>query len=150
MTPQKEELARRIREAAEADGPPEKVANEETRDLSIDLEEHRIWFDVKVLQDQFVQIQQNHNLRVSYTGRIYRLVVTWLGCVVACVLLAGFGCWGFRLSDAVLVAFITSTTVNVVGLFVLVAKWMFPSGNADPQHKDLISSSQSMRSKPRN
>jgi len=29
--------------------------------------------------------------------------------------------------DKVLIAFITSTTINVVGLFVVVAKWMFPT-----------------------
>lgn len=149
MTFPDNDLARVIREAAEADRPKDRVSPDENRDLGIDLEEHRIWFEVKVLQDQLGQIQKNHDLRVSYTGRIFWLVVGWLVGVVLCVMLAGFGGWGFRLSDAVLVAFITSTTVNVVGLFVLVAKWMYPSGSADTQHKDLISSSLSMRSKPK-
>lgn len=35
-----------------------------------------------------------------------------------------------RLAYTVLVAIITSTTVNVVGLFVLVAKWMYPANSS--------------------
>jgi hypothetical protein len=41
---------------------------------------------------------------------------------------SGFGYKSFELPDGVLIAFIASTTVNVVGLFVLVAKWMYPAG----------------------
>jgi hypothetical protein len=33
----------------------------------------------------------------------------------------------FELSDAVLIALITTTTVNVLGLFYIVARWLFPS-----------------------
>jgi hypothetical protein len=37
-------------------------------------------------------------------------------------------CWRFyfTLSDKVLIAFITSTTASVIGIFIIVAKWLFP------------------------
>lgn len=35
-----------------------------------------------------------------------------------------------RLAYTVLVAIITSTAVNVVGLFVLIAKWMYPANSS--------------------
>jgi hypothetical protein len=36
----------------------------------------------------------------------------------------------FKLSDTVLVSFITSTTVSVLGLFMVAAKWLFPSSES--------------------
>ena len=51
----------------------------------------------------------------------------WLVCVSVAVFFTGFSYKDFSLSGKVLIAFITSTTINVVGLFVVVAKWMFPT-----------------------
>ena len=45
--------------------------------------------------------------------------------------LTGFAVWGFNITDTVLVAFIISTTANIVGLFVLVAKWMCTANSPD-------------------
>jgi ABC-type Fe3+ transport system permease subunit len=39
----------------------------------------------------------------------------------------------FKLSDTVLVSFITSTTVSVLGLFMVAAKWLFPSAEKAPK-----------------
>lgn len=126
---------------------PSSTDLDEQPDLSIDLEESRIEFQLDCLYQEFKHLNDNHNLRLSYTGRIYGLVVAWLVCVVGCVAMAGFSAWGFRLSDTVLVAFITSTTVNVVGLFVLVAKWMYPSGR-EGESKSLESRAAEIRRKP--
>jgi len=43
------------------------------------------------------------------------------------------GCWRFQfaLSDKVLIAFITSTTASVIGIFYVVAKWLFPAPPPD-------------------
>lgn len=39
-----------------------------------------------------------------------------------------FWCWcgSFKLSDSVLIALIGGTTVNVIGLFLVVANYLFP------------------------
>lgn len=97
-------------------------------DFELDLEEHKLEFRVACLQHDFLELQANHLLRLSYTSRIYWMVIGWLACVVACIGFSGFGAYGFKLSDAVLIAFLSTTTVNVIGLFVLVAKWMYPTG----------------------
>ena len=62
----------------------------------------------------------------THTGYSVLLCV-WLSFLAICLLMAGLGCWGFKLSDNVLIAFIASTLINVLGLFVVVAKWMFPN-----------------------
>lgn len=130
MNPSGEDLAKIISAAAEAEASPlpQELTADVSPDLGIDLEEHRLQFQINCLNQDLQELKDTHGLRVSYTGRIFWLVVAWLACVVACVVLSGFQLWGFRLPESVLIAFITSTTVNVVGLFVLVAKWMFPSG----------------------
>jgi hypothetical protein len=108
---------------------PESAAEGSSPDLGIDLEESRLQFQLDCLDTQLRQLNDNHRLRLSYTGKIFWLVVAWLAAVVLSVALSGFNCGGFRLSDGVIIAFITSTTINVVGLFVIVAKWMYPSGS---------------------
>jgi hypothetical protein len=70
-------------------------------------------------------------MRLAYASKIFVLVVTWLIGVAIAVLWTGFGGVNdraFYLSDKVLIAFISSTTINVIGLFFVVAKWMYPSG----------------------
>jgi len=98
-------------------------------DLSMDLAEHQLFFQVENLKQELKEAKDTHALRLGYAGRIFWLVCAWLICVAIAVFMSGFSYNDFKLSDKVLITFITSTTVNVVGLFVVVAKWMFPSGN---------------------
>jgi hypothetical protein len=61
------------------------------------------------------------------------LIVCWLVAAEGIVVLAGFSACGFALSEKVLIVLITSTTANVLGLFYVVAKWLYPS----PSEKDI-------------
>lgn len=147
MTTKPEDLAKIVSDAAAVEIPaPSSPEEEALPDLSLDLEEHRLSFQIECLDQDLKALKDTHGLRVSYTGRIFWLVVAWLACVVVCVMFSGFRFKGFQLSDSVLIAFITSTTVNVVGLFVLVAKWMFPSGKEYPDGKELHSRAETMLS----
>lgn len=96
-------------------------------DLSLDLAEHQLFYQVETLKQQLKEAQDTHKLRLGYADKIFWLVCAWLIGVVIGVFMSGLRAFGFSLSDNVLITFITSTTVNVVGLFVVVAKWMFPN-----------------------
>ena len=124
------DVAQIVSDAAKRDVPPAGPSVVELPDLSLDLEAHKLEFQLECLEHELKELRDNHSLRLSYTGHIFKLVVAWLTCVVMCVVLAGFRLWGFQLSEKILIAFITSTTINVVGLFVLVAKWMYPAGDS--------------------
>jgi hypothetical protein len=145
VNPAPEDLAKIVSESAEANQPPPQIPEETPPDLSLDLEEHKLAFQLECLEQELKELRETHGLRVSYTGRIFWLVVAWLTCVVVCVMFSGFRYHEFRLSDSVIIAFITSTTVNVVGLFVLVAKWMFPSGSDSPDRKAMHLRAESLR-----
>ena len=78
-----------------------------------------------------------HSFRKVILVALFILVVGWLASVVIAVWLSGhYGneqylatkpTFVFKLSDPVLVAFISSTTVSVIGIFVIAAKWLFPA-----------------------
>lgn len=91
------------------------------------------------LEQRIAQDDDIHGLRKEYVPKLYVMIVGWLFAVASFVFLTGFSsdfinnpdcqlnCVRFKLSDNVLIAFITTTTATVIGLFVIVAKWLFPS-----------------------
>ena len=106
------------------------AATERDVDFGLSLEGHRQEFEIETLWQALRELQETHRSRIQYIGRIFWLVVGFLACVVWCIALTGYKeVTGFNLSDKVLIAFITSTTVTVVGLFVVVAKWLYPAPN---------------------
>jgi hypothetical protein len=102
---------------------------ESSPDPSVSLKEYENSYRIGQLEQQLEEARDTHKLRLGYAGKIFRLVVVWLACVIGAVFLAGLNYRGFALSDGVLIAFITSSTASVVGLFFVVAKWMFPDGS---------------------
>jgi len=70
---------------------------------------------------------QDINERKKYGTCIFGLVTVWLVAMVTVLVLQGFSVRSFSLSDAVLVAVVTTTTGGVVGLLALVVKYLFPS-----------------------
>lgn len=72
------------------------------------------------------QIDEIVKSRKEYANKIFLLVVWWLVCLGAMLLLAGFKCFGFSLDTKVLLTLIGGTTLNVLGIFTIVANFLFP------------------------
>ncbi|HEV2862575.1 MAG TPA: hypothetical protein VGX48_16290 [Pyrinomonadaceae bacterium] len=85
----------------------------------------------KRLTDELQEAKELHKYRKRYTSRLFWVIVLWLIAVNVYVILTATRKASFDLPDGVLIAFITSTTVAVIGLFVIVAKWLFPSANKE-------------------
>lgn len=78
------------------------------------------------LQEQIKNLEQDREQRKTYGNRLFWLIATWL-CVVAIVLfLAGFKVCQFELPTAVLATLIGGATASVIGLFAIVATYLFP------------------------
>jgi hypothetical protein len=88
--------------------------------------------EVEGLRVKLKRSENLHVVRKWYVGLLFGLTVLWLVVVIVFVGFAGFQFRGFTLSDKVIIAFITSTTVSVIGLFHFAAKWLFPTSKADP------------------
>jgi hypothetical protein len=120
------------------------------------LDEARIRHEISELHRQSVVDTELHGIRKDYTKRLFSLTCVWLitvqvfvflSALRGIVLLPGLGLGNlpfafslnmaqecdvcakfiFSLPERVLIAFITSTTATVVGIFLIVAKWLFPA-----------------------
>ena len=76
-------------------------------------------------EDEIDRQRHLDKLRDEYIPKLYWLMIYWLGFVALCVVAVGMK-WLF-LSDPVLIALITTTTATVLGIFIIVAKWLFPA-----------------------
>ena len=104
--------------------PPKEIS--ETPDQKTALE-------VKTLESEeraarLAKLNQDLELREKYSGKLFDLIKYWLIAIFALLLLQGFaGVHGyFALSDKVLITIIGGTTINVLGLFAIVANYIFP------------------------
>lgn len=73
------------------------------------------------------RFKQDTEFRKHFSNWVMSIVPTWLGLTMVLLFLTGFGCT--RFSDTVVVALLTTTTANVLGLAFIVLKGMFPEGN---------------------
>ncbi len=71
--------------------------------------------------------------RKVYAGRVFILVCSWITAIFGLLLCQVFGArWvpAYRpLSDSVLIALISSTTVNLIGTLIIVLNYIFRSPN---------------------
>lgn len=76
---------------------------------------------------ELASFTQDITERKKYAGRVFWLVVFWLLAVGAMLFMQGLkSCFSFQLSDTVLITAITTTTASVVGIFLIVANYLFP------------------------
>jgi len=84
------------------------------------------------LEAELRGIHQDLDERKKYAKSIFILICCWLAAMFIILLLQGFGAapvfghYAFRLTDAVVLAAIGSTTVNVLGIFIIVINYLFP------------------------
>jgi hypothetical protein len=75
---------------------------------------------------QLQELQDSHKLRKKYCDRIFWLVTVWIALILLILFLSGFQIYKFKLDSSVLITISTTTTISVLGLFAIVAKWLFP------------------------
>lgn len=77
---------------------------------------------------RLVGLIQDIKERKIYARRAFCLVSAWLAGVFFLLLLQGFlsSSGVFDLADAVLLAVVGGTTLNVIGIFLVVARYLFP------------------------
>ena len=109
------------------------AAQDEKREAKIDEPEslqqyqyEKLALNNERLEDENERLRDVHELRKEYIPRLFGLTCVWL-VVVTVFLWRVAGGWNFYLSDNVLIALITSTTINVIGIFLIAARWLFPT-----------------------
>jgi hypothetical protein len=110
---------------AQGDDPNTPVTNLTTADLieSQIITGHEL--ANTITSDEILRQRHLDELRDEYIPKLYIMMLAWLCFVAVCIIAVGIG-W-LTLADAVLIALITTTTATVLGIFIIVAKWLFPS-----------------------
>lgn len=75
--------------------------------------------------EELASAKQDRGERKLYAARIFYLMCVWLALLFAVLALEGWEAGGFHLEQGVLLALIGGTTANVLGIFVLVARYLF-------------------------
>lgn len=120
---------------------PRAITNVPGEDASLEtqtLEQEQLRVEVEKLRAELDSFRQDVKQRKSLAPKLYLLTCCWLGAVIVFLLMQGFSegrFHFFRLSDNVLIALLGTTTVNVVGLFYAVAKYLFPEKLTDYIHE---------------
>ena len=99
---------------------PENTPDSRTQEEQEDLgrQEHKAKID---------ELVQNRTERKLYASRIFKLVCWWLAVIGLMLFLQGFGgLIGFTLPASVLITAIGSTTATVIGIFLIVTRYLFP------------------------
>jgi hypothetical protein len=70
---------------------------------------------------------QRHRHREFMTPALRNIAYVWIGTVVSILILQGFGAGSnfFHLSDSVLLTLLTTTTVNILGLFLIALNYLY-------------------------
>lgn len=104
------------------DESPESTDPESSSSLEAEIDA----LDRAHLRQLLADLAQDRRERKKYGTLLYWLVVGWLIIAVALVFASGFK-WGYvDLPEAVLLALLGTTTTSVIGLFTIVATYLFP------------------------
>lgn len=105
--------------------PVNRVFLEEEQALNREREEEvrKLKIQNDLLQAKFDKITGDNKARKSHSLLIFIMVFFWLASVVTLLTLSGLGL--VVLSDKVLITLLTTTTINVIGLLVIVANYLF-------------------------
>ncbi len=97
---------------------PKVISNEPDKQskLELDYERRRL---------ENVGLAQDISARRKYAFRVFLLVIGWIIGIYLLLVFQGFRFRSFHLSDNILLAAIGSTTANIIGILLIIVKYLF-------------------------
>jgi len=124
--------SRSLTEFREGSGKIDEVAtseaSKEAKSDTVSINE-RYKLQIKREREDLLQIKRINEVQLSMLDALFRLIKLWLFSVILVVAVRAFNLARFELSDKVMITYITSTTVSVLGLFHIAARWLFSKRN---------------------
>jgi len=105
--------------------PQERVDNSESKEsvTLTDIEKEKSLVDLHLRREELEGRKQDRIQRKGYADKIFVLLCVYLFIVMVLLYFNGFGLT--RLDSSVLIAIVTTSAANVIGIFILVAKYLF-------------------------
>lgn len=120
---------------------PRAITNTPGEDTSLEtetLKQEQLRVELEKLRAELESFNQDIRQRRTFAPKLYLLTCCWLAAVLGVLFTQGFSdgrLHFFHLNDNVLIALLGTTTVNVVGLFYVVAKYLFPEKNTGVERR---------------
>lgn len=103
----------------------DEAVNEEKKELEEEklheLEQQAL--ELQLLKAQIRKFEDDNEGRKEFSRNIFAVTVVWMFLVLMIVIQCANGKW--HLSDSVLIALVTTTTATVIGIFIIVANYLF-------------------------
>lgn len=84
-----------------------------------------VFLDIQKQSEQIKDMQSARTQREKYARNVFFLVAAWVVALFVILLAQGFCPHWHAFSDSVLIALISSMTVNLIGTLVIVLKYIF-------------------------
>ncbi len=95
------------------------ISNPDYQPGKFDLESERAAKFIEYLTNEI-------SLRKKSVNYVAWLLIGWVASIVLILLFDGFKLWGFDLSDQIILSLIGATTANIIGMFIIILKSIFP------------------------
>lgn len=91
--------------------------------------------ELDIRKEELEGKRQDRLQRKAYADNIFTFLCIYM--IIVFVILFKHGCLfnGFELSDSVIVVLITTTTANIIGIFVFVVRYLFNTPNGKDKSK---------------
>ena len=94
----------------------------------------RQYTDPDYMEEDIKDMRQDRTERKRYANKIYWMLLSFLSVVIVIVICCAADRIFFSLSDSVLIALLTTTSANMIGIFMVVARYLFnPRAGRDKQ-----------------
>ena len=102
------------------------ASNKEPVKLSLeDIEREARNVEVDLKREELESHRQDRAERKKFANKIFRMLGFFLFIVLIIVICCAYQCIPFELSDTVIVTLLSTTTINVIGIFLVVVKYLF-------------------------
>lgn len=119
------EFQNRLQTAQSTKVDTDEVVKEEKKELQEgkihELEQQAL--ELQLLKAQIRKFEDDNEGRKEFSRNIFTVTVMWMFLVLMIVIQCANGKW--HLSDSVLIALVTTTTATVIGIFIIVANYLF-------------------------
>lgn len=91
-----------------------------------DIDREKELVELQLKKEFLDSAKQDREERKKFADKIFTLLTCFLSGTILIVICAGLSkCISFELSDTILIALLTTTTANVIGIFLFVVKYIF-------------------------
>lgn len=102
---------------------------------NMDMEQEIKIAELELKKEELEGKRQDRLQRKIYADNIFTFLCFYM--IIMFIILFKHGCLfnGFELTDSVVIALITTTTANIIGIFILVVRYLFNTPNGKEKSK---------------